>query len=190
MSKPKLVVLGFLSWQQMYGYQIGQIVESFGLPAWAGIRLPSVYKALQDLESGHYIRGEQVVEGNNPPRKVFHINDKGRTLHTRLVREYITDPNTAPQDWWLVLSFAKNTMDQATLESAIEARLKKMAELKKHIHESACAQLTEKGELPFVHKHLTNLGKRHHEADLNTLRELLKDIRSGNHSDFFVDKGD
>lgn len=189
MSMPKLVVLGFLSRQQMYGYQIGQIVENFGLPVWARIRLPSIYKALQELESSNYIRGEQEVEGNNPPRKVFHLNAKGRDLHARLVHEYITSPQTSPQDWWLVLSFAQGTMEQSTLEAVVETRIKNMTNLK-DIRAGGIAELIKKGELPFVYKHLANLGKRHHDVDICTLKELLKDIQSGLHSDFFVNKGD
>ncbi len=189
MSKPKLVVLGFLSRQKMYGYQIGQVVESFGLPVWAGIRLPSIYRALQDLEASHHIRGEQVTEGNNPPRKVFHINDKGKALHAELVRRYLADPATSSQDWWLVLSFAEGTMEQPMLEELIQSRLKAMAELKHKVQDSDCAQMAASGELPFIYTHIARLGHRHHEADAITLREILKDIRGGTHADFFIRKG-
>lgn len=190
MSKPKLVVLGFLKWQRMHGYQIGQIVESFGLPAWAGIRLPSVYKALQVLEAGHYIRGEQETEGNTPPRKVYHINEKGRALHARLVREYLTEPSLSGQDWWLVLSFAQGTISREELLTAIEARIKRMEDLRLRMRDSDCSQRAESGELPFVHSHIARLGKRHHNAELTTLREILKDIRAGGHDEFFANKGD
>lgn len=189
MSKPKLVVLGFLNRAPMYGYQIGQVVEEFGLPVWGGIRLPSIYKALQDLETSKHIHGEQVTEGNNPPRTVFHINEKGRKLHSELVRQNLSSPQTSSSDWWLTLSFAWKAVSKEVLEDSIRARIARLAHTKTSVEASSCQQQIVKGDLPFVHRHIMQLGLRHHRVELKTLKELLEDLLSGLNDDFFMNKG-
>ncbi len=190
MSKPKLVVLGFINRTPMYGYQIGHIVEQFGLPVWAGIKLPSIYKALQDLEASHHIRGEQVTEGNNPPRTVFHINEKGRKLLADMVKLNLSSPQVLSQEWWLTLSFAWQSVSREFLVDTIQARLENLKSKNLRARESNCQDWLEFGHLPFTHKHIMSLGLRHHRVELRTLKELLDDVIKDEHHDFFTDKGE
>jgi DNA-binding PadR family transcriptional regulator len=190
MSKPKLVVLGFLNRAPMHGYQIGQTAEKFGLPAWAGIKLPSIYKALQDLEASRHIRGEQVTEGNNPPRTVFHLNPTGKKLLSELILQNLTSETTNSQDWWLALSFTWKTLTRKQLEEAITLRLERMSRMNAQIEASLCRKLQDTGEIPFVHGHIMQLGVNHHKVELVTLRELLDDVRSDNHEDYYIKQGD
>lgn len=190
MSKPKLVVLGFLDREPMYGYQIGHVVEEYGLPVWGGIRLPSIYKALQGLEASKHIHGEQVSEGNNPPRTVFHINDKGRKLHSELVHQYLSSPQTSSADWWLTLSFAWKAVSKEVLEDSIQARIARLQRSKAAVQVSSCQQEISKGSLPFVHRHIMQLGMRHHRVELKTLKELREDLLSDDYDDFFMNRGD
>ncbi|HNT53027.1 MAG TPA: PadR family transcriptional regulator [Candidatus Syntrophosphaera sp.] len=189
-SKPKLVVLGFLIRAPMYGYQIGHIVEQFGLPIWAGIKLPSIYKALQDLESSRHIRGEQMTEGNNPPRTVFHINDEGRRLHRELVTRSLINPEIISQDWWLALSFAQGSLARAELEQAIHLRLQRLKHSERAAKENLCQNMLDSGQLPFVHRHIMRLGQRHHQAEEKTLKELLSEVLAGADTSFYLNIGE
>jgi DNA-binding PadR family transcriptional regulator len=190
MSKPKLVVLGFLNRAPMHGYQIGQTAEKFGLPAWAGIKLPSIYKALQELEASKHIRGEQVTEGNNPPRTVFHLNATGRKLLSELILQNLTSETTNSQDWWLALSFSWHTITRKQLEDAIHIRLERMTRMNAQMEESLCRKMLDSGEMPFVHGHIMQLGVNHHKVELKTLQELLDDVRSDKHEDYYTQQGD
>jgi len=190
MSKPKMVVLGFLRGLPMHGYQIGHVVEKLDIPSWSGIRLPSIYKALQDLESTKHIRGEQVTEGNNPPRTVFHINDKGRELHSELVRKFLSSADTANQDWWLALSFAGEAVSAEFLEKAIENRIQSLNESNHRIQTGICQQMLDRDELPFVIRHILQLERKYHRAEIKTLKDLLVDVHSPEHRGFFQAEGE
>ncbi|MBP7205942.1 MAG: PadR family transcriptional regulator [Candidatus Cloacimonetes bacterium] len=189
MSKPKLVVLGFLNRAPMYGYQIGHVTEKFGLPVWAGIKLPSIYKALQDLDASQHIEGEQVTEGNNPPRTVFHINARGRKFLAEMVRQNLISAKISSQDWWLTLSFAWQSVTREFLAAAIQTRLESLKRSKTQADRSGCQDLLVEGGLPFVHSHILNLGLRHHRVEQKTLRELLADVQGRADNDFFIPKG-
>lgn len=186
MSKPKMVVLGFLHHQPMYGYQIGHIAEEFGLPVWASIKLPSIYKALQELEKSGHIRGEQVTEGNTPPRTVFYINDKGRKLLFQLVQNNLASPGTPSQDWWLAVSMSWKAVSRGDFESAVSSRLERIRAKGKIVQDSHCQQMDSAEELPFVHHHLWELGMRHHNVEQKSLKELLEDVQSGGHDGYFL----
>jgi DNA-binding PadR family transcriptional regulator len=186
MSKPKLVVLGFINYAPMYGYQIGHIVEQFGLPVWAGIKLPSIYKALQELEASKHISGKQVTEGNNPPRTVFSINDKGRKLLGELVRQSLVSPKTLSQDWWLAMSFASQTMTRDFMERVVRERLERLKAKDMKAGENKFHAMAEARQLPFVHAHLMNMGMRHHKVEEQALEELLNDLAVNAHEDFFL----
>lgn len=190
MAKPQLVVLGFLAKKPMHGYQIGQIVEEMKLHIWAGIKLPSIYKALQTLESRKFIRGEQVTEGNNPPRTVFHVNPKGLKLLREMILEELVNHDLLPMDWWMLVSFSQKAVTKAELLHALDKRLELVKSISKNERKSKCDELLETGELPFVMRHIQSLGSRHHKAESQTLTELRDDILSGSHDEFFLSEGD
>lgn len=190
MSKPKMVVLGFLHGEPMYGYQIGHIAEQFGLPVWASIKLPSIYKALRDLEESGHIRGEQVTEGNTPARTVYHINEKGCKLLFQMIQHSLSSPRTSSQDWWLALSLSQKSLSKNDLEESIRARLERIRAKEMIVRDSQCQKMIKLNELPFVHTHLWELATRHHNAELQTMTELLTDVQTGGHEDYFLEIGD
>ncbi len=190
MSKPKMAVLAFLLRRPMHGYQIGHEAEKFGLPVWASIKLPSIYKALQDLEASKHIHGEQISEGSAPPRTVYHINEKGKKLLIQLVRQNLANPKTAVNDWWLALSLSWKAVERTVLQQAIQARIDRLKVAESEVRKSQCQEMLKSGELPFVHSHIMRLGSRHHSVELKALKELLEDIEKSGHDDFFLTKGD
>ena len=160
------------------------------MPVWGGIKLPSIYKALQSLEYSRHIRGEQLTEGNNPPRTVYHLNESGDKLLREMVLSYLLRRETPPYDWWLVLSFAWATVSKAELIRAVELRLEILNtdEQKKKL--DRCEKMVQDHKLPCMMKHIMSLGRRYHSVERQTLGELLDDIRDGNMDDFFCEEGE
>jgi DNA-binding PadR family transcriptional regulator len=191
MSKAHMIVLSFVGTQPMHGYQIGQLVEQYDLPHWTGITLPSIYKAMQSLERSDYIRGVEMREGNNPPRKVYHLTPGGKRYLQRIVCGYLGEFRSQDLDWWMALFFAAKTMRRSEMVSLLEDRIGKL----KQAIRFKQSQLN-KGEqpgseiLPFVYSHLLALGIRFIRAELKTLQELVAEIDSGARDDFFIGEGD
>lgn len=191
MSKAHMVVLSFLKDKPLHGYQMGQIVEQLKLPGWVGITMPAIYKAMQALEKSKHIRGEEMREGNNPPRTVYHLNPKGREYLKQLVTKYLAGNEMLDRDWWLALHFASGCLSRQELLAAIGkriARLKEVEKLKKDCIQNLEPEVRE--NIPFVHAHLLALGVRYLRAEQRTLDELIRDIESGAHTEFFLSSGD
>ena len=105
MNKSDLVVLGFLNRKPMYGYEIIQYTKMHALDVWAGVKMPSIYKALQRLETNKYISGKQIVEGNNPPRKVFTIKKIGTQYFREILKYFLGSKSELNVDFWMATSF-------------------------------------------------------------------------------------
>ncbi|MDZ4181289.1 MAG: PadR family transcriptional regulator [Candidatus Cloacimonadaceae bacterium] len=190
MSKAQMIVLGFLNHTPMHGYQIGLIVEQGEFPVWAGIKLPSVYKAMQSLEKSRHIRGEETREGNNPPRTVYHINLKGKILLTQMLNDYLADSRLSDRDWWLALSFSHQCIGKEALVAYIDTRVIKLRDKDRERRQSKCLEETASGRIPFVHKHLIGLARSIQRAEIKALKELRLDILQNEHPEFFQSQGE
>ena len=185
MSKAHLVVLGFVHKHPMYGYRIGQIVEEQKFPVWAGIKLPSIYKAMQTLEEKKYISGEQVSEGNNPPRTVYSLTPTGKKYFFDLVESFLIESQPHERDFWLALSFADGAVTRKILIKAVEKRITKMEELLSPERIKGREGHMLNDGMPFVFKYMFQLAKSSHEGEMNALQDLREDILKPENDAFF-----
>lgn len=44
--------------------------------------------------------------------------------------------------------------------------------------------------MPFIYSYLWRIGRLHHEAELQVMRELLEDIENNEHKDYFLNEGE
>ena len=88
MKDRKLLLLGLLLSQSLYGYQINDVILN-NLSGFVETKRSTVYSTLDSLcASGHvYMSVEQV--GNRPARKVYTVTDKGRRLFDKLLHELL-----------------------------------------------------------------------------------------------------
>ncbi|MNO83093.1 Transcriptional regulator PadR-like family protein [compost metagenome] len=78
MDDRSLVLLGLLMGQSQHGYQINEFIEK-NLSTVTDMKKPTAYATLDRLSKNGYIDVNLEKQGNRPPRKVYSINDKGRT---------------------------------------------------------------------------------------------------------------
>ena len=83
----RLVVLGLLRSQPLYGYELKQRIDGT-MGAWTNIAFGSIYYALGKLtEEGLIEEVGTEREGKRPSRTVYGITDAGRDEFERLLRE-------------------------------------------------------------------------------------------------------
>lgn len=83
----RLVLLGLLQEQPMYGYEIKQIIEE-RMGDWTSIAFGSIYFALSKLaEEGFIERFGVEQEGNRPSRSVYQITEAGSAEFLHLLRQ-------------------------------------------------------------------------------------------------------
>lgn len=189
-SKVNLVVLGMLSQNPMHGYKIMQRVEDMRLHLWAGVKMPSVYKGLHRLEKRGYIVGEQVVEGNNPPRSVYTLTEKGEKYFRKILKEYLQSDEHVGFNFWMAVRFVKGMVTREFFLEVMEQRrefvqkfMDSHGDLKEKIEE-------EYGVLPFYGKIMIESGRRHHQIELETLNKMIQKAKLPENEHIFLSEED
>ncbi len=86
----KLLLLGLLRGQEMYGYQLNEFIDSH-LGATAHLKKPTAYRLLNRMVDDGWITYTEEREGNRPPRRVFTITAEGEAAFQRVLRECLAD---------------------------------------------------------------------------------------------------
>ncbi|RLC51943.1 MAG: hypothetical protein DRZ79_01950 [Candidatus Cloacimonadota bacterium] len=186
MSKTHLAVLGFLNERPMYGYEFPQAIRNRGMNHWAKINLPSVYKAMTTLEKNGYISGKRIIEGNNPPKKVFKITQSGKKYLRRLVEKNLSDP-PAIVDFWLAVAFMLNLIPKSFVLQAIDNFLNRLKKQEK-LHKKLDHLKNDKLNIPFNYKILLKFGGNMKQENIKALEELKKEIQKPENSVFFTEE--
>jgi DNA-binding PadR family transcriptional regulator len=160
----------------MYGYEIIQFTKMHALDVWAGIKMPSIYKALQRLETKIYISGKQVVEGNNPPRKVFTITKKGIQYFREILEYFLGSNSELNSDFWMATSFMGKGISRKLFLQLLDKRLEKIAHHAKHHKEKCDFSEEEKKNIPFYILILIEMGEEMHKAQKRTLNKLKNEV--------------
>lgn len=187
MNKSDMIVLGFLRKKPMYGYEIVQWLKDHHLESWAEIKLPSIYKALQRLENSNHIEGKKRVEGNTPPKIVYHITAKGNEYFIKLIHHFAA-PDVVPRDFWLSVSFMNQSFTKEEFIDLITNRKKCLKEHKEY-HSKKQDNLKKNKDwygIPFFYRTLMELGQKFHETDLNALDKLLAEAEKPENIKFFI----
>ena len=176
MNKSDLVVLGFLNRKPMYGYEIIQYTKLHALDVWAGVKMPSIYKALQRLETNKYISGKQIVEGNNPPRKVFTITKKGTQYFREIMKHFLGSKSELNVDFWMATSFMGKGIKKELFFQFLDERIDKISTHIKHHKKECNLPEEEKKKIPFYIQILMEMGEEMHKAEKRNLIKLRNEI--------------
>lgn len=188
MSKSDLVVLGFLKIKPMYGYEIIQFIKHRELDIWAGIKMPSIYKALHRLEQMNLISGVQNIDGNNPPRTVYSLTPQGSENFRKVLNFFLKNKDSSSQDFWLAISLLNRGIDKKSFLKIIQTRISR---LENHMdcHQQGCRQLQQdrrKNHIPFYIDILMEVGGKIHQVELEGMRKLYSQAASGDFDEEFI----
>lgn len=82
----KLVLLGMLGDDEMYGYQINELVDEH-IGSSLHLTKPTTYRILHALADKGLIKFREEKEGNRPTRRVYEITSAGRSHFKKLLKQ-------------------------------------------------------------------------------------------------------
>jgi len=86
----KLLLLGLLRVQDMYGYQMNEFIDMH-LGMSIQLKKPTAYNLLGKMCDGGWITYTEEREGNRPPRRVYTITEQGEAAFQQMLRESLAD---------------------------------------------------------------------------------------------------
>jgi DNA-binding PadR family transcriptional regulator len=178
----RLVILGFLRGQPLYGYEIKRMIEQI-MGDWTNIAFGSIYFALKKLaEEGFVEKAGTEQEGSRPSRTVYRITDAGREEFLRLLRKMWDSVERQTFAFDIGLSF----MSALPIEE-VKGHLRKRVTHLEHILQYLEAHQAEELADEHVPRRLAASVFGHHrvhlQAELGWTRELLQNVEQGIYDD-------
>ena len=175
----RLVILGFLRGQPLYGYEIKQMIERV-MGDWTNIAFGSIYYALGKLaEEGYVKKAGTEQEGGRPSRTVYQITDAGREEFMRLLREVWDNVQRQTFDFDIGLSF----MSALPINEVKGYLWKRVTHLEHILQYLDTHQTEELADTEHVPTHLASIvfdhHRRHLQAELDWTRDLLQNVEQG-----------
>ncbi|MDQ4078571.1 MAG: PadR family transcriptional regulator [Chloroflexota bacterium] len=163
-------ILGLLLQQPLHGYDIDGEFDK-GLRRICHVNISQIYAYLKSMEGRGWVESETVYQKSNPPKKVFHVTEKGRAEMERWLHKPV-ETNRQMRDELLTKVYFCSILSPEKLATLVEEQLEIQKAWLDDIR--ARSQRAEK----FLQTVMLEAGLRHAEADyewLLWLREQLQE---------------
>ncbi len=173
----RLVILGLLRENPLYGYEIKQIIEEH-MSDWTSIAFGSIYFALDKLAQENYVEKVGVEQpGKWPSRSVYQITPAGRQEFLRLLRE--SWGNVEKQYFSLdICLFFKDALPTEEIVSYLRDRQAILRGALEHIASHRDEEMAQP-EIPPVARAIFEHSIAHTRAELEWVTDLLAKVESG-----------
>ena len=175
----RLVILGFLRGQPLYGYEIKQMIERV-MGDWTNIAFGSIYYALGKLaEEGYVKKAGTEQEGGRPSRTVYQITDAGREEFMRLLREVWDNVQRQTFDFDIGLSFM-SALPIDEVKGYLRKRITHLEHVLQYLDAHQAEELADTDNVPTrLASTVFDHHRRHLQAELDWTRELLSNVEQG-----------
>jgi DNA-binding PadR family transcriptional regulator len=163
----KLLLLGMLRSNNLYGYQINELIEAH-LGSSVNLTKPTAYRYLNQMTEAGWITFSEEQEGNRPTRRVYAITPEGETVFQNVLRESLAHFEPAASHSTISIAFIGALPPEEAL-TLLQKRRNLIAEMQ------AKLQLDEAHESGFAY--LITHQIRHLNTELEWLDEIIEHIQ-------------
>ena len=164
----KLLLLGLLRSQKMYGYKINEMIDAH-LGTSIHLTKPTAYRLLNQMTQEGLVTFSEEKEGNRPTRRVYCLTPEGETAFQELLRDSLKSYQPSAYHSTIGIAFM-DTLPTAEVRSLL---LERRATIKQHL-DSITDDETHHGGMWHVISHQV----RHLETELAWLDEIIGDIKT------------
>lgn len=174
----RLVILGFLRWRSLYGYELKQFIEGI-MGDWTNIAFGSIYYALDKLaQEGLVERIGTEQEGSRPSRTVYQITDAGRQEFLRLLHQVWDDVERHYFTFDIGLTFME-ALSQEEVKGFLRKRAQHLEQIIQHLDEHQAEQTADEHTPAHFVTAVFEHSRVHFVAELEWTRRLLENVEQG-----------
>jgi DNA-binding PadR family transcriptional regulator len=171
----RLVILGFLRGQPLYGYEIKRMIEQV-MGDWTNIAFGSIYFALKKLaEEGFVEKVGTEQEGGRPSRTVYQITAAGREEFLRLLREVWDSVERQTFAFDIGLSFM-SALPMEEVRGYLRKRVTHLEHVLQYLEAHQAEQLADEHVPDRLASAVFEHHRRHLQAELDWTRDLLQSV--------------
>jgi DNA-binding PadR family transcriptional regulator len=173
----RLVILGLLQDQPLYGYEIKQLIEEH-MNDWTSIAFGSIYFALDKLsEEGLIEKVATEQPGNRPSRSVYQITENGRQEFFLLLRGTWSEIERSYFSLDIGLFFM-SALPMEEIKGYLKKRIDKLAEMLKYLEGHENEQMQDE-HVPPVARAIFSHSLAHLKAELSWTQDVIRKVESG-----------
>jgi DNA-binding PadR family transcriptional regulator len=162
----KLLLLGMLRSNSMYGYQINELIDTH-LGTSVLLTKPTAYRFLNQMAKKGWITFTEEQAGNRPTRRVYSITADGESAFQELLRESLANFEPAASHSTIAIAF----MDALQPGDAL-ALLQERREIIEETRDALAVDNEHHGGFGYLILHQV----RHLSTELEWLDEIIKHI--------------
>jgi DNA-binding PadR family transcriptional regulator len=117
------VILGWLNYEPMTGYDLNSLIEVSTQHFWSTSQ-SQIYRTLSKIEEEGWVVQEVILQETRPPRKVYHLTDTGRAELKQWISTFHTPD--APKIPWLIQVFFAGQISDEEILAVLEKKLASM----------------------------------------------------------------
>jgi len=173
----RLVILGLLREQSLYGYEIKQIIEE-RMGDWTSIAFGSIYFALGKLaEEGFIEKVATEKAGGRPSRSIYQVTEAGRVEFLRLLRQVWGEVERHHFAFDIGLFFTE-ALPVEEMKGYLRGRVAQLEAIVQHITAHRAEQLAHE-DMPRSAAVIFDHSLAHFQAELDWTRDLLDKVERG-----------
>lgn len=164
----KLLLLGMLRSNNLYGYQINESIEAH-LGTSVDLTKPTAYRYLNQMAEAGWITFSEEQEGNRPTRRVYAITPEGESAFQTLLRESLAYFEPAASHSSISIAFIDALPPEEAL-TLLQKRRELITEMQTNL------QLDEAHEDGFAYLIMHQI--RHLNTELEWLDEIIEHVQT------------
>ncbi|MBN1438044.1 MAG: helix-turn-helix transcriptional regulator [Anaerolineales bacterium] len=174
----RLVILGFLRNNTLYGYEIKQMIEHI-MGDWTDIAFGSIYFALKKLEEEGFVeKAGTKQEAGRPSRTVYNITSAGRDEFLRLLRAVWSKGERHSYSIDIGLSFMSALPDEE-VRSHIRNQVENLERTLKYLDSHKAEQLSDEHVPNRLASTVFDHHRIHLQSELEWMRGLMEKFERG-----------
>ncbi len=171
----EVIVLGLLSEEPLYGYQLLERYRSRAMEHWAEAGRASVYQSLHRLDRDGLVSGRAQRGQEGPGRRVFRITRSGRDRLRQALRERFPAGGPHPADSGLPFGFA-HVLSAEEVRRGIAARDAALRERVGALREERARLQAARGPANVLARKLLDREEAVATAELSWLAAFRRDV--------------
>ena len=164
----KLLLLGMLRNNNLYGYQINELIDAH-LNTSVNLTKPTAYRYLNQMAEAGWITFTEEQEGNRPTRRVYAVTPAGEAEFQRILRESLAHFEPATSHSTISIAFIDVLPPDEAL-NLLQKRRNLIAEMRSEM------QLSEEHVGGFAYLIMHQL--RHLNTELEWLDEIIEHVQT------------
>lgn len=169
-NEKQTVLLGLIAEEPIHAYGLEDKIRSRYMTEWTAIGFSSIYRVLGQLEDIGLIDSHLEHEGQGATRKVFTINDRGRSALANAVLALLGDVRPLNNPFQVGLAF----LVHAPRQQVVEQLRRRTAELERWVRELSVLANQPCADPPLSKRLILDHAMRHLRVEQEFLDEALR----------------